>query len=219
MTVKSFGRPCRRFLLPYAGHVTDSPVDGRRARTERGKQAAVDALIEILMNNEPILGMGHIAERAGISERTMFRYFGNQDGMFKEVAAALLPVTTPYLLTPPPEGSLESRVRALAELRCDFARRFAAVGRTVDRFVSQFEMARDLRKNRDALIRKQFNEWFAPERKKLDRRTLVVVQEMMGFAFIDALNEEFGQKAPTVLADHVLLVMRSGLRRGRASGS
>ena len=171
------------------------------------------------MDNEPILNMAHIAERAGMSERTLFRYFGNQDGLFRVVGSSLVPMTLPYLTEAPPKGSFESRVRALVQLRCTFAREFAAMGRTVDRFMNQFEAARALRDNRDALARKQLRSWLGPELKKLDKKTLVVVQQMLDFSFLDAMNNAFDSRAAQVLGDHVMVILRSGLTKRRESKS
>lgn len=183
--------------------------DGRRARTSRGKQAAIEAIVAMLSSGVSIQSMGHIAESTGISERTLFRYFGDQNGMFAAVAENISHLTAPFLNAVPPAELLEIRVQELAKLRCAFSRKFAHMGRTVDRFVTQFETANTLRQNREALMKAQVMQWISPEFRKIDKKTFLVINEMLEFAFVDAMNNHFGSRAPKVIADNVLLILRN----------
>lgn len=188
--------------------MSEQDIDGRRARTTRGRQLAIEAIVAALTDDQTIEGMSHIAELAGVSERTLFRYFGNQDAMFMAVAQHLAPSTLPYLAATPPDGSFESRVLELAKLRCRFALKFGAMGRTVDRFVNKFEYARQLRANRDDVVKKQTVTWLSPEILTLAKPSVAVINEMLDFEFVDSMNKKFGRRAPQVIADHVLVIAR-----------
>jgi AcrR family transcriptional regulator len=50
-------------------------VDGRRLRREQNREAVIDALIDLFGEGVYQPGSAQIAERAGISPRSLFRYF------------------------------------------------------------------------------------------------------------------------------------------------
>ena len=66
-------------------------VDGRRERRAGNRQAALDALVELFGDDRFQPSTAEIAERAGISARSLFRYFdaakpgpvGWADALFK----------------------------------------------------------------------------------------------------------------------------------------
>ncbi|HET8931239.1 MAG TPA: TetR/AcrR family transcriptional regulator, partial [Acidimicrobiales bacterium] len=49
--------------------------DGRRARRSRNREAVVDALFDLLAEESGVPGADAIAERAGVSVSSLFRYF------------------------------------------------------------------------------------------------------------------------------------------------
>lgn len=53
----------------------DAPVDGRRARRERGRLAVIDAMLELLQEGKVPPAVELIAERSGVSVASIFRYF------------------------------------------------------------------------------------------------------------------------------------------------
>jgi AcrR family transcriptional regulator len=50
-------------------------VDGRRLRRQQNREGVIDALIELFEEGSYTPSSGEIAERAGISPRSLFRYF------------------------------------------------------------------------------------------------------------------------------------------------
>jgi AcrR family transcriptional regulator len=63
--------------------VTDTAleVDGRRLRREQNREAVIDALIELFGEGLYQPSSAEIAERAGISPRSLFRYFDDVDDL------------------------------------------------------------------------------------------------------------------------------------------
>ena len=53
----------------------NTPVDGRTARRERGRQAVINAVVELLHEGHAPPSTAMVTERAGVSEATLFRYF------------------------------------------------------------------------------------------------------------------------------------------------
>ena len=107
-------------------------TDGRHARTARGKAIAIQALLEIVNEGRPFMTVADIVERSGISERTLFRYFGNVDRLLSEAAGAAYPLMEKFFEMTPPKGSLESRIEALVALRLSYTASIGGLARTVD---------------------------------------------------------------------------------------
>lgn len=60
--------------------------DGRTIRAERTRQALVDALLGLLDAGEPSPTAAAIAQRAGVSERSVFQHFPDREALFEAVA-------------------------------------------------------------------------------------------------------------------------------------
>ena len=56
-------------------------VDGRRERGNRNRSAVVSALLELYALGEFAPSAARIADIAGVSERSVFRYFGDMDDL------------------------------------------------------------------------------------------------------------------------------------------
>ncbi|MDJ0768983.1 MAG: TetR/AcrR family transcriptional regulator [Ilumatobacter sp.] len=68
-----------------AARSADVPVtDGRRARRERGRVAVIDAMIDLVFEGHSPPPAELVAERAGISMATLFRYFETLDDLRQE---------------------------------------------------------------------------------------------------------------------------------------
>jgi len=89
-------------------------IDGRHARSERSRQAMVDALLDLLREGNLRPSSAQIAERAGVTQRTLFNQFGDMDSLVAAVAASQVRRALSML----PEagtGSLEQRVAAYSD--------------------------------------------------------------------------------------------------------
>jgi TetR/AcrR family transcriptional regulator, regulator of autoinduction and epiphytic fitness len=65
---------------------TTGARDGRTVRAERTRQALVDALFALLDEGELRPTAERIAERAGVSERSVFQHFPDRETLFEAVA-------------------------------------------------------------------------------------------------------------------------------------
>ena len=57
------------------------PLDGRRARRERGRVAVIDAMFSLLQDGKVPVSAEMVAERAGVSVASVFRYFDGLDDL------------------------------------------------------------------------------------------------------------------------------------------
>jgi len=60
--------------------------DGRTVRAERTRQALVDALLALLYEGQLRPTAERIAERAGVSERSVFQHFADREALYQAVA-------------------------------------------------------------------------------------------------------------------------------------
>ena len=61
-----------------------APADGRSARRERNRDAVLDALVELTTEGLDDPSIDDIADRAGVSYRSVYRYFRDRSEMMDE---------------------------------------------------------------------------------------------------------------------------------------
>ncbi len=66
-----------------------TPTDGRTARAHRTRQAVAEALLSLIEGGQLRPTSKAIAERAGVSERTIFQHFEDLDTLFRVAADRL----------------------------------------------------------------------------------------------------------------------------------
>jgi TetR/AcrR family transcriptional regulator of autoinduction and epiphytic fitness len=105
--------------------VTERKVDGRRARRHRSHDLAVDALLDLLDEGEARPTAQQVAERSGVSLRSIFRIFDDVETLHSAAAARQLARHGHLFVEVPAEGTLEERVHQLVEV---LDRLYATVG-------------------------------------------------------------------------------------------
>jgi AcrR family transcriptional regulator len=68
-------------MSPSSSAATTISLDGRRERGARNKEAVVSALLELYIQGEVQPPAARIAELAGVSERSVFRYFDDMEDL------------------------------------------------------------------------------------------------------------------------------------------
>src|SRR3954453_6270819 len=152
---------------PVEGKPVDGePVARRRLRTERGRELVVTALLEFFDEGESQPGAARIAERAGVSERSVFRYFDDLDALAAEAVARQIGRTREVFAAPSADGGLDRRIRALAEQRMAMHDRVSVVSAAGRRIEARAPSVADALASRRRLLRDQVEAQFGPE---LDR--------------------------------------------------
>jgi AcrR family transcriptional regulator len=105
-------------------------TDGRLARGERARTAICDAMLDLIEQGDLRPTAPRIAERAGVSLRTVFQHFRDLEALFATVsdrhAARLRPVLQPIQT----DGSLEERIDAFVRQRARFLEALTPVRRS-----------------------------------------------------------------------------------------
>lgn len=159
---------------------TDDPdtADGRRARRDRNQASVVEALLELFAEGQLHPTAQQLAQRSGVSLRSVFRYFDDmQDLTLRALEVQLARVAPLYELAPRPDGaSLAERIATVAAHRARLYYAVAPVVRGASlRFHRSPELAERAERQRE-LVRAQVAHYFAPELDRLhgDERTILL---------------------------------------------
>ncbi len=190
---------------------TDLIVDGRTARRQRNKDAVLDALIALANEGVDEPPIEDIAARAGVSYRSVYRYFDDRtDLMLSAITRVMGDLWPIFDIENLGEGPFDDRVERLIAVRLAAYRRLAPLTRSaVHRRVTEPAVAHGYDQVREYL-REQLARQFALELAALpaDERpvALAALDTMFQFEALDYLadHEEMTDAALSrVLSRHV----------------
>ncbi len=92
--------------------------DGRTVRAERTRDAVVEALLALLDEGELSPTAERVAQRAGVSERSIFQHFGDREALFEAAGRRQYDRVVPTLRPVDPALPLDERLDAFVEQRC-----------------------------------------------------------------------------------------------------
>ncbi len=190
---------------------SDLIVDGRTARRQRNKDAVLDSLIELAEegNNEPPIEA--IAERAGVSYRSVYRYFDDRtDLMLSAITRVMGDLWPIFDVEHLGEGALDVRIQRLISARLEAYRRLAPLTRTaLRRRVNEPAVADGYERVR-VYLREQLATQFEPELGAMPaterNEVLAALDTMFQFEALDylATHDEMDDEGLTsVLTRHV----------------
>ncbi len=93
-------------------------VDGRTARRDRNRLAVLDAVIELFTEDNLHPGVHEVAERSGVSLRSVYRYFEDADSLIASAIERQLDLARPlFLIDDLGQGTLDGRIERFATRR------------------------------------------------------------------------------------------------------
>ena len=149
--------------------VDEIAVDGRSARRERNRREIVDALLEMIREGSIDASAAEVAARAGLSERSLFRYFDDVNDLYSEVCAVQYSRIQPSaVIAGFAHGTTAEKVAAFVEQRIALHRAIDRVGAAARAHAHRNPViAKQLLEAR-RLLRTQIEGHFATELAKLD---------------------------------------------------
>jgi AcrR family transcriptional regulator len=192
-------------------------ADGRRLRREHNREAVLDALTELFAEGNYQPSTTQIAERAGLSPRSLFRYFEDVDDLHRAAVERQLEAAQPLLEFPVPAASASgaARVAAFVEARVRLFDAIAPAARAARVNAHRHPViARQVRRSR-AYLRRQVQQFFADELRG-HSDVLPAIDALCSFETYDLLRgDQSLSRASTiaalVAALNVLLPSRGGL--------
>lgn len=109
--------------LTYASAMAAMPaepaerIDGRVARAQRTRAAVIDAFVALLEEGDLRPTAPRIAERAGVSVRSVFQHFEDMEAVFRAAAARELERLSDLLGPGPLDGPFERRLTTFTTRR------------------------------------------------------------------------------------------------------
>lgn len=143
--------------------------DGRHARRDRNKYAVVDAYLELVRDGNPRPSIAEVADRSGVSHRSVFRYFADKDELARTAIERQLAVAAPLVpLTVGPGAPLSERIERFVERRLELFAVVAPAAR-LSRSLAALQpvLANELKVTR-AFLRSQIRHLFRAELDAMD---------------------------------------------------
>jgi TetR/AcrR family transcriptional regulator of autoinduction and epiphytic fitness len=138
-------------------------LDGRLARSARTRRAIVDALRGLHHDGDLLPTAPRVAERAGVSVRTVWQHFDDLETLFVEAGRRDLEIAMTFVTPIELDLPLAARIEALVDQRSRMYEEMAPVWRAA-RLKAPFSP--QIRANRDRMVclgRQQIERLFAPE--------------------------------------------------------
>ena len=195
---------------------TSELTDGRRARAERSRDAVVDAILELLYEGNRQPGAADIAERAGVSLRSVFRHFDDLETLHAvavakhvELISPLFELVLPVDATgaPAPVGR---RIEAVVRQRAKLYEEMVLVRVVAERLRDRSSSIRAGLERSNRILKAQLLDAFAPEldgRDKAGRRAFGDALDLAAsYAAWRQLREDQGLSAARAAATTELLL-------------
>lgn len=183
--------------------------DGRHERVERGKRAVFEALVELFSEGRYNPPVAEVAARAGVSERTLFRYFGSYNEVIAGMVGYWYPRVQHYLNADPPAGDLAARVLALVELRIEFSEKQGVVTRTSEALAHEWPAAAMARYGRVELLNQQLRKWLGDDIKRVSDEKLVVLSTLLDIPNMEAMSVALGPRAAATIAGAAMAIINA----------
>ena len=164
--------------------IPSSAVDGRSLRRERNRQDIVDALLGLIENGETEISAALIASKAGLSERSIFRYFDDVNDLYRSVCDLAFSKEIEYaLIDDAGVGSLDTKIENFVNQRV----RIYTMNEKIAPAARSFAFKNPIIKNQlvvgRKLLRTQIIKHFAEELSVFDKQ-----QQQAAVAIIDSLT-------------------------------
>ena len=185
--------------------------DGRHARRDRNKFAVVDAYLDLIREGNPRPGIAEVAERSGVSHRSVFRYFADKDELARTSIERQESRVAPMLpIAFDPSSPLATRIDLLIQRRLEFFEVVAPVARlTRSLAIMQPILEEELTKGR-SFLRSQVKRLLSPELTAMHQGraglVLAAADVLLSFEVADLLRVDH-----RLSAEHAAEVLRNAL--------
>jgi AcrR family transcriptional regulator len=171
-------------------------ADGRVARGERTRAAIVEAFLDLVSEGVVSPRARQIADRAGVSIRTIFQHFADLEALRTDVVTLQSERLRPYLAPLSGAGDLHGRITELVGERARLFEYITPVRRAMETsgISDTFDRGRS---ELDRRLRAQLEQQLAPELAALDRdgraTRLAAADALSSFACWDHLRRTQGR--------------------------
>ena len=172
---------------------TATRIDGRTARSTRTRSAIADALYEILREGHGDASARAIADRAGVSTRSVFQHFDDLEAVYTEVSRRQEAAIRPFLAPIDADVPLIERIDRLVTARDEMYAVIAPVRHSLN--MHRTARTSQLVRNNLARLRRGLREQIAatfPHEIAGDERLLVQIDVWLSFESWDQFTSQHG---------------------------
>lgn len=165
--------------------------DGRKQRSERSRQAIVDAMLDIIMGGKMEPSAAEVADKAGVSARTVFRHFEEMDSLYSEMTERIEAEIMPIIQQPFTGEGWRAQLDQLLERRAMIYERVMPVkiAASIRRFSSDYLM---LNYERFIHLERTGLEGVLPEAIRKDATLFSAIEMCAGFQTWRRLRQDQG---------------------------
>lgn len=166
------------------------PQDGRRARRHRSRDLAVDAVLDLLNEGVTRPTAQQVADRSGVSLRSIFRIFDDVETLHATAAARQHERVGHLFVDVVPAGALGDRIAAISEVTAGVYDSVAPVRRAALRSAPESPILQVQLDRARQWLRREIDRVFAPELSHLtdDGITYAAVESALSFETWDQLR-------------------------------
>ncbi len=139
-------------------------ADGRRLRREQNRAAVIEALLALFRDGVYQPSMDEIAAKAGLSARSLFRYFDDVNDLHRAAADRAVQLALPLIgLGTGPAEPTADKIRAVVGSRARLFEETGPAARALRAASTRREMLRGILERNRGYLGRQISEVFAPE--------------------------------------------------------
>ena len=181
-------------------------VDGRRARRNRSRDLAVDAVLDLLGEGVLRPTAQQVAERSGVSLRSIFRIFDDVETLNAAAAARQLSRIRHLFVDVVPTGTLPERVAQVVDINARLYESVAPIRRAALRAAPESPALQEQLARARGWVRSEVERVFAPELATAHRDVTPAVELVLSFEAWDQLRSGQGVSLPRATATVVRTV-------------
>lgn len=132
-------------------------ADGRRARSSISRAKIIRAMVELVAAGDPDPSAATVADRTGISLRTVFRHFEEKDAILSAIDDLLVAAYQPLLAAPYRSDDWQGQLFELIERRC-----------AVNEAAAIFRISALMQRYRSPFVAAKYRRLYAAEKRMLD---------------------------------------------------
>ncbi len=170
---------------------TAASVDGRRQRSERSRQAIINAALALMEEGNLVPTAQQIVDRAEVGLRSFFRHFEDMESLFQAIDENIRGYYEALFQGGDREGSLEARIEHAAECRAEAYEKVKTIVLSTTAQSWRYEILRKNYARSQYKLRKDLEDWL-PELSALPRNQRESVDAVTSFEMWHRLREHQG---------------------------
>jgi AcrR family transcriptional regulator len=166
-------------------------TDGRRLRSERSRQAIIDAALVLMEEGVLVATAQQIAARAGVGIRSFFRHFEDMEALARAIDEQIRDSYESLVLGGDRGGTLGERIEHAVERRADLYETVRNILLSAQAQRWRYEFLRRNHARNQRGLRKDLEDWL-PELESLPRSGREAVDAVVSFEMWNRLREHQG---------------------------